>query len=325
MLKHLYKGYGGVQGILNSLSTSAETGLKTHVTTTTTKKNVKESVEPIDKQIRLLKYGSNKIPPPRSDTILEIVIDTIKGDLILQVLIVGSMVVISLGTAMCPAHGWIDGLSILIAVVIVLAVTAGNDYSKDKKFKKLLLLQSDKKVKVLRDGLVDQISTWDILVGDIIKLAPGDEVPADGLYISGTYMKVDESPLTGETEPSAKSDLNPFMFSGCQVCEGSGIMVATGVGVKSSGGHIQMMLNEAQGEETALQKKLGEVAVLVGKIGVAAGVMTFLGLAIRWGIFWYFKPNQGQIMPLFHIVNAEEPHQPANYWRDYKNSLRISF
>ncbi|KAJ1558791.1 Calcium-transporting ATPase 10, plasma membrane-type, partial [Cladochytrium tenue] len=76
------------------------------------------------------------------------------------------------------------------------------------------------------------------------------------------------------------------MFSGCQVSEGAGLMLVTAVGVNSSGGQIQELLNEAQNEETVLQQKLKVVAVLIGKIGVAAGIATFLGLAIRWSVDW---------------------------------------
>ncbi|KAJ3210324.1 Calcium-transporting ATPase 10, plasma membrane-type [Dinochytrium kinnereticum] len=230
-------------------------------------------------------FGINKIPPPRSETIFELVWGAIKEDPIVKVLLVGAFVVLSLGTAMCPRDGWLEGTAILVAVLIVLAVTAGNDYAKDLKFKRLLLLQSDKRVKVFRGGVKDEVSSWDIMVGDVVELSTGDEIIADGLFISGNRLVVDESPLTGESIPVKKSSKAPFLFSGCQVSEGSGRMLITGVGARSSGGQIQELLNEAQSEETALQKKLKSVAILVGKFGAAAGVITFLGLATRWAIF----------------------------------------
>ncbi|KAJ3209185.1 Calcium-transporting ATPase 10, plasma membrane-type [Entophlyctis luteolus] len=241
---------------------------------------------PIDSQKRIEVFGLNKIPPPRSDTILEIVWGTIVEDPILKILIVGAILVLSLGTAMCPSDGWLDGVVIVVAVVIVLSVTAGNDYSKDKKFKKLLLMQSNKKVKVIRGGKKDEVSSWDVLVGDIVEVSTGDEIPADGIYVSGNRLVIDESPLTGETIPVKKSQDAPFVFSGCQVSEGSGRILVTGVGSRSSGGQIQELLNEAQNEETVLQMKLKVVAVLIGKIGVAAGIATFLGLTLRWAIAW---------------------------------------
>ncbi|KAJ3038190.1 Calcium-transporting ATPase 10, plasma membrane-type [Rhizophlyctis rosea] len=241
---------------------------------------------PADRDQRQAAFGKNVIPPPRSDTILEIVWDTIKDDPIIKVLIVGAAVVLALETALCPSTGWVEGLAILVAVVIVLSVTAGNDWSKDRKFKKLLLLQSDKRTKVIRGGHKDQISSWDVCVGDLVEVVVGDEIPADGIFVRGNRLVVDESPLTGESIPVKKGDFAPYMFSGCQISEGSGVMLVTAVGPRSSGGQIQELLNEAQSEETVLQQKLKVVAVLIGKIGVASGILTFLGLAIRWAINW---------------------------------------
>jgi Ca2+-transporting ATPase len=143
------------------------------------------------------------------------------------------------------------------------------------------------KVRVVRGGHKDQISSWDLLVGDLIELSPGDEVPADGLFLHGTTISIDESPLTGESHQVKKNEENPFLFSGCQVNEGTGFMIATAVGERSSGGQIQKILNEQQGIETVLQEKLKVVAVQIGKIGVAAGIATFLALAIRLAINWF--------------------------------------
>ena len=98
----------------------------------------------------------------------------------------------------------------------MLGVTAGNDYSKDRKFKKLMLLQTDKRCRVIRGGIKNEISSWDILVGDLVELVVGDEVPADGIYVSGNRLIIDESPLTGETVPCKKEAKSPFLFSGCQ-------------------------------------------------------------------------------------------------------------
>ncbi|KAJ3319100.1 Calcium-transporting ATPase 10, plasma membrane-type [Blyttiomyces sp. JEL0837] len=305
--------YGGVEGVACLLRSDAERGIKLLSQESavvkvggghgegivTRRKSLASKITPmnseghdsldmrtVDGEQRVAIFGANLIPPPKSETIFEIVWGTIIEDPILKVLLVGAIVVLALGTAMCPTEGWLEGLVIMIAVVIVLSVTAGNDYSKDKKFKKLLLLQSDKKVKVIRGGHKDEISSWDVMVGDVVEIVMGDEIPADGIFIHGNRLIIDESPLTGESIPVKKSPTAPFLFSGCQVSEGSGHMLVTGVGIRSSGGQIQELLNEAQSEETVLQKKLKVVAVLIGKIGVAAGIATFLGLAIRWAIDW---------------------------------------
>ncbi|KAI8908577.1 hypothetical protein EDD86DRAFT_227293 [Gorgonomyces haynaldii] len=289
--------YQGVQGVAGMLQSDAKNGLplkapqgRTEVKKGQKNKPVVRDSRISDEEERRDAFGENIIPPPPSETILQLIVGTIMDDPILKVLIVGAVVVLGLGTATCPSTGWTEGLAIVIAVFIVLGVTAGNDYSKDRKFKKLMLLQTDKKCRVIRSGQKFEISSWDLFVGDVVELVVGDEVPADGIYIDGNGLVVDESPLTGETVPVKKNAKSPFCFSGCQVSEGVGTMLVTGVGVHSSGGKIQELLNDAQNEMTPLQEKLKDVAILIGKLGVAAGIVTFIGLAVRWGIS--FATNQ---------------------------------
>ncbi|RKO94361.1 hypothetical protein BDK51DRAFT_40529 [Blyttiomyces helicus] len=284
--------YGGPEGVAYLLKTDLDMGLPLQRATFMRRKSVldqgkfiavgaKEDLEAGDtgaatakgadmtvgdKDIRTLVFGSNLIPPPKPSSILEIVWETIKDDPIIKVLIVGAVVVLALGTAICPSEGWVEGVAILVAVVIVLS--------------------SDKRTKVIRGGIKDQVSSWDLLVGDIVEVVVGDEIPADGIYVSGNRLVVDESPLTGESLPVKKGPSSPYLFSGCQISEGFGTMLVTAVGTRSSGGQIQELLNEAQSEETVLQMKLKIVAVLIGKIGVASGLLTFIGLAIRWAIDW---------------------------------------
>eukprot|EP00127_Corallochytrium_limacisporum_P006572 Clim_evm1s231 gene=Clim_evmTU1s231 len=226
-------------------------------------------------------FGKNVIPPPPSKTIFGLVLEAFQ-DRILQLLLGGAIIILIAGTITHPSNGWIEGVAIFIAVFIVVAVTAGNDYQKDQKFRAMLLLQSDKSAKVFRGGEEDQISSWDLCVGDVVSLAMGDEILADGIMITGTHLTIDESPLTGETVPVKKSRQKPFLFSGCQVSNGWGTMVITGVGPHSSGGKIQEMLNAEQGQDTPLQEKLAVFAILIGYIGLVAGALTFGGLTIRW-------------------------------------------
>ncbi|ORZ29734.1 hypothetical protein BCR44DRAFT_1494089 [Catenaria anguillulae PL171] len=262
--KLLNAKYGGVDGLAYFLRTHLETGLE--VTDPTT-------MDAVDAIPRQEAFGVNLVPPPPSQTILEMIIENIKEDPIIKILILGAIVTLIIGGI--QGDGWVEGIAILSAVAIVLTVTAGNDYSKDKKFKRLLLLQSDKKTKVIRGGRKDQISSWDVMVGDLVELVIGDEIPADGVLVRGNRLVVDESPLTGESIPVKKSAKSPFLFSGCQASEGTGIMLVTAVGARSSGGKIQALLSEAQGQETVLQSKLRGMALSIGKMGFMAGITTF--------------------------------------------------
>ena len=126
------------------------------------------------------------------------------------------------------------------------------------------------------------ISIFDITVGDILQVEPGDSVPADGILISGHGIKCDESSATGESDQMKKTDgfevsrqiaegtaskkLDPFMISGSNVLEGVGSYLVTSVGKYSSYGRILMSLQESN-DPTPLQVKLGRLANWIGWLG----------------------------------------------------------
>lgn len=88
-------------------------------------------------------------------------------------------------------HGWIEGLAILISVIVVVLVTAFNDYSKERQFRGLQnRIEGEHKFSVIRHGEVQQISVGDIVVGDICQIKYGDLLPADGCLIQSNDLKV---------------------------------------------------------------------------------------------------------------------------------------
>lgn len=88
-------------------------------------------------------------------------------------------------------HGWIEGLAILISVIVVVLVTAFNDYSKERQFRGLQnRIEGEHKFSVLRGGEVRQIGVGDIVVGDICQIKYGDLLPADGILIQSNDLKV---------------------------------------------------------------------------------------------------------------------------------------
>jgi P-type E1-E2 ATPase len=133
-------------------------------------------------------------------------------------------------------------------VLLVAFVTATTDYDKEKKFRALNSVKNDRRVKVLRKGKEEVRSITDIVVGDVVILDTGvsaansmlhitrskDWVPADGLYISGNGLAIDESNMTGEPDAIKKNPkTKPFLLSGTQVGEGNGRMLVTAVGMNS--------------------------------------------------------------------------------------------
>ena len=140
---------------------------------------------------------------------------------------------------------WIEGAAIISAVLVVIFVTAFNDWTKEKQFRSLQnKIEEDQKFNVIRNNQLEQIHLKDIVVGDICVIKYGDLLPADGLVIQSNDLKIDESSLTGESDLIVKSvQKNPFLLSGTHVMEGSGKMLVVAVGEHSQTGVISSLLH----------------------------------------------------------------------------------
>eukprot|EP01132_Coremiostelium_polycephalum_P001126 gene1126-1431_t len=264
----LYAEMGHLSGLEKSLNTSAKNGLPLEQSSTESK--------------RAQKYGKNVLPPPPHQPLWSMVLDAL-SDHILILLICAAVVSIVLGsisyTSSHPETGWIDGVAILVAVVIVVIVTSINDYKNQARFRELNDKTSDTQIKAIRGGEQCQISIFDVLVGDVIILDTGDIVCADGVFIEGHSVRCDESSITGESDPIKKGlpqdNLDPFFISGSLVLEGFGKMLVTAVGVNSFNGKTMMGLR-VESEDTPLQKKLTKLAGNIGKFGLSAAVLLLL-------------------------------------------------
>ncbi|XP_031778694.1 plasma membrane calcium-transporting ATPase 2 isoform X2 [Nasonia vitripennis] len=258
--------YGGVQEVCKKLYTSPSEGL---------------SGSAADIQHRRDTFGSNMIPPKPPKTFLTLVWEALQ-DVTLIILEIAALV--SLGLSFYhpsdeneegvlieddeAKYGWIEGLAILISVIVVVLVTAFNDYSKERQFRGLQnRIEGEHKFSVIRQGEVKQISVSDIVVGDICQIKYGDLLPADGILIQSNDLKIDESSLTGESDHVKKGEaFDPMVLSGTHVMEGSGKMLVTAVGVNSQAGIIFTLLGAAvdQQEQEIKKMKKGDEA---GEIG----------------------------------------------------------
>jgi len=254
---------GGIQGIAEKLGTNLETGLIG------------------DTQDWIAFFGPNKFDEPLSKNYFQLLFNALKEP-ILILLSVCAVVEIVLGVTLKDAStGWTDGAAILIAVILVSNVTAGTDYDKEKKFRALNSVKNDRKVKVRRNGKEDVISILDVVVGDLVILDTGDWVPADGIFVDGHALVVDESSLTGESDSIKKDKSRPFMLSGTQVNEGSGVMLVTAVGMNSEWGITYSKLIVPT-EDTPLQESLNKLAKTIGYVGTVIAVLVFIVLSIRF-------------------------------------------
>ena len=190
-------------------------------------------------------------------------------------------VVIGLATEGWPG-GMYDGLGIMLTIFLVVMITAASDYKQSLQFRDLDREKKKIDMQVTRDGYRQKVSIYDIVVGDIVHLSIGDQVPADGLYVDGYSLVVDESSLSGESEPVHLSSANPFLLGGTKVQDGSGRMLVTAVGMRTEWGNLMETLSQGGEDETPLQVKLNGVATIIGKIGLAFAVLTFTVLMARF-------------------------------------------
>jgi len=116
----------------------------------------------------------------------------------------------------------------------------------------------------------------------VVPLKIGDQVPADGILISGHSLAIDESSMTGESKIVHKDQRAPFLMSGCKVADGYGSMLVTGVGTNTEWGMLMANLSEDVGEETPLQVRLNGVATLIGIVGLSVAAAVLVVLWIRY-------------------------------------------
>lgn len=150
-----------------------------------------------------------------------------------------------------PQVEWVEGVAITIAIFIVVMVGSINDWQKERQFQKLNAQKEERNVKVLRDGQEKLMSVYDVVVGDILYVEPGEILPCDGLFLSGHNVRCDESGATGESDAvrkapfeelngTEKGKVDAFLLSGSKVLEGVGSYVAVNVGQNSFHGKIMM-------------------------------------------------------------------------------------
>ncbi|KAJ1411580.1 P-type ATPase [Sesbania bispinosa] len=227
-------------------------------------------------------YGFNRYAEKHSKTFLMFMWESLQ-DSTLIILMVSSIVLIGVRVA---TEGWLvslyDEVGIILGVFLVIIFTTVNDYQQSLKFREWDKENKNIFVEVTRDGKRQKISIYDLVVGDIVHLSIGGQIPADGIYISGYNLQIDESSLTGQIETVHVNEEKPFLLAGTKVQGGSGKMIVTTVGMRTEWGKLVEVLNEGGVEETPLQVKLNGVATIVGKVGLSFALLTFVVLMIRF-------------------------------------------
>jgi Ca2+-transporting ATPase len=222
--------------------------------------------------------------------------------------------VLLLGLSVAAGHPSIEGLAVMIAVVLATGVAFYSEAKSDREFEVLNAQKDSIQVKVIRDAHLVTVPLEEVVVGDLVNLETGDEIPADGRVLKATDLRIDQSLMTGESEAVRKRagaldevsdgpDKPACVYRGTQVVDGVGQMMVTDVGDTTMIGQIAKRLSadpgddEATGPETEeqriqrkltvnkeltpLQLKLQNLAGLISNVGYIAAVAIFIALIMQ--------------------------------------------
>ncbi|XP_048600191.1 calcium-transporting ATPase 8, plasma membrane-type-like [Brassica napus] len=174
-------------------------------------------------------------------------------------------------------HGWYEEAGIIITVILVIFVTAISNYNQSLQFEKV----NDEKrkicIEVTRDGRRVKVSIYDIVVGDIIPLKSGDQVPADGVLVSGYSLQIGEYETMGTNKTVNKdTDIDPILISGSIVEDGIGTMLVTRVGMNTQWRMPMASIPLYTGRQTPLQVYLNRVVTAFSLISISVALVVFL-------------------------------------------------
>ena len=275
---------GGIDSLLQKIQTDKTNGI-------------------YSKEGRQEHFGSNKVfrkPPP---TFFDFIKEAFSDKMII-ILIFCSIFEIGISIYYITKGGepdnkdYIDGISIIVAIIVVVSVGSITNYKKEMKFHDLNDIQNGTTTyDVIRYGKPEKIISDEILVGDLIKINYGEILPADMLMIEGNGIKIDESSLTGESNAMTKKPYekckeemeqgnnNPssmILLSGTNVIEGAGTAIAIAIGQHSQKGIIRGTIDNAQEDnKTPLEIKLDKIANLIGYFGLGSAIVTLIALIVN--------------------------------------------
>ena len=224
-------------------------------------------------------YGRNVLTPPHRASLWKLYLDKYR-DPIIQILLVAAFVSLILAFI---EHNFMETIGIFVAVF--LATTVGFYFERDaaKKFNVLTALSEEQPVKVRRGGKVMQIPRHDIVVGDVVLIEVGDEVPADGELLVSTDLQINESTLTGEpiTEKNTEGGGDGayprnVILRSTMVMNGRGEFVVTAVGDATEIGKVAQKSTEQTSVKTPLYVQLDKLASMISKVGSVVSVAAFV-------------------------------------------------
>ncbi|KAL9992562.1 putative P-type Ca(2+) transporter [Helianthus debilis subsp. tardiflorus] len=250
--------HGGIEGLAAKLKTCTTNGIAMD--------------DDKDLTCRQKLFGTNELFTEREQRSFWVFVYEALQDMTLLVLVVCAFVSLIIGIA---TEGWPtgahDGLGLVASILLVVFVTATSAYRQSLQLRGRKIF-----IQVTRNGYRQKLSIYELLPGDIVHLAIGDQVPADGLFLSGFGVLVDDSSSTREGELVEVNTENPYLLSGSKVKDGSSKMLVVAVGMRTQRGKLMAALAEGGNDETSFQVKLMRVAAIIGKLGILFAIVKFV-------------------------------------------------
>lgn len=260
-------------------------------------------------------HGTNILTPPKKKSTWLLFLEKFE-DPIIRILLIALL--LSIGVSVYQFYTGLEGLSIFfepigIFIAIMLATVVGFlfELSANRKFEILNQINDDVPVKVIRNSKIAQIPKKDVVVGDIIILEVGDEVPADGILLESVSLQINESTLTGEPvvsktiiEAGFKEDAtypSNEVLKGTTVVDGHGIFKVTSVGDSTEYGKVYEGSQIENDTKTPLNKQLDGLSELITKVsyGIAATI-----IIVRLALFFINQPEIDWIHAVTYILHT---------------------
>ena len=245
-------------------------------------------------------HGANVMSPPPKDPLWKQFLEKFEDPLIIILLIAGAL---SIGISCYEYWGLGEGagvffepIGIFIAILLATGLAFYFELRADKEFSLLNQVNDDEPVTVIRGGDVMQVARKEIVVGDIVILNTGEEIPADGTLLESSSLSVDESTLTGEplcSKTTVEADFDPdatfpsnHVMKGTKVMEGHGVMEVTAVGDATENGKVFEAAQIDNSVKTPLNQQLDGLGDLITKISYVIA-----GLIVVGRVIMYFASN----------------------------------
>ncbi|KAK0601088.1 hypothetical protein LWI29_021210 [Acer saccharum] len=174
--------------------------------------------------------------------------------------------------------GWYEGCIIALGIIMLVVLSSIREFLNEKQNKKQKRSHSQVRIDVLRGGNWQKISISDVVLGDIVGLRRGYEVPGDGLFISGGNLKLDDGSKTTTID-----ERNPFIYYGSKVINGDGCMLVTSVGMDTALGEMMSQVtNEPAGKITFLPAQIDKLSITTQIIGLSISILILVVLFLRF-------------------------------------------